>query len=97
MREKVGKAHSAASVDLKPPRPADDQRRHSYSGEGNRKGSEITGSSSNPGFSDKEKKKGLFGKLKDKAIGMMEEMEEREAEKRRAAEVVYNPFFFIIA
>jgi len=78
VREKVGKA----SADLRP--PADDQRRHSYSGEGNQKVSEIAGSSSNPGLNDKEKKRGLLAKLKDKAIGTKEE---REAERRHEAEI----------
>lgn len=96
----MSKAHNAAGADLKP--PPDDQRRHSYSGDGNEKVDKIAGSSSNPGLGDKdkdkgrekekEKKRGLFSKLKDKAIGTKEE---REAEKRHEAEVVHNTLSFI--
>lgn len=80
----MGKASKAGGDGLKP--PPNDNRRHSYSGEGSRKTSAAATSSSNSGLSDteKEKKRGLFGKLKDKAIGTKEE---REAERRRAEEV----------
>lgn len=87
----MGKAQNAVSDDLKP--PADDQRRHSYSGEENERVGGIAGSSSNPGLSkQKPEKRGLFGKLKDKAIGTKEE---REAEKRRDAEVVQGLFIVL--
>jgi hypothetical protein len=68
----------------------DDQRRHSYGGESGQRVEGAAGSSSNSG----QKKRGLFGKLKDKAIGTKEE---REAEKKRAAEVCDNSFILFIS
>lgn len=62
-------------------------RRHSYGGEGRRPMQETAGPSSTPASSDPPKKRGVFGKLKDKAIGTKEE---REAEKKRQAEVCTN-------
>jgi len=79
VREKVGKRYSAVGDSLKP--PMDENRRHSFGGEGSERVGAIAGSSSNPALI---KKRGVFGKLKDKAIGTKEE---REAERRRRAEV----------
>jgi hypothetical protein len=84
VREKVGKRHSTAGGNLKP--PMDDNRRHSYGGEGSQRVGSIPTSSSNPRLDTQAqtKKRGVFGKLKDKAIGTKEE---REAEKKQRAEV----------
>jgi len=84
VREKVGKRHSASGVDLKPSADDSDQRRHSYGGEGSQRVEETPASSSNPGLNNQGKKRGVFGRLKDKAIGTKEE---REAERKRAAEI----------
>lgn len=82
VREKVGKRHSAVGDNLKP--PVDESRRHSFGGEGSERLGAIAGSSSNSALENQPKKRGVFGKLKDKAIGTKEE---REAERRRRAEV----------
>ncbi|KIM85120.1 hypothetical protein PILCRDRAFT_348195 [Piloderma croceum F 1598] len=60
-----------------------ENRRHSFGGEGSERLGAIAGSSSNTAL-DNPPKKGVFAKLKDKAIGTKEE---REAEKRHRAEV----------
>ncbi|ESK98061.1 hypothetical protein Moror_497 [Moniliophthora roreri MCA 2997] len=69
-REKV--RHTSVNA---PPPPFYDQR-HSHDGQANAKGI-------NPSIQPK-RKRGFFGKLKDKAIGTKEE---REAEKQRIATV----------
>jgi len=84
VREKVGKRHSASAVDLKSPADDSDQRRRSYGGEGSQRVEETPASSPNPGLNNQGKKRGVFGRLKDKAIGTKEE---REAERKRAAEI----------
>jgi hypothetical protein len=83
----VGKRHSITGSGLKP--PMDDNRRHSFGGEGSERVGGIASSSSNPTLQNQGKKRGAFGKFIDKAIGTKEE---REAERRRRAEVCYGPF-----
>jgi hypothetical protein len=80
--EKVGRRYSTVGDGLKP--PVEENRRHSFGGEGSERLGEIAGSSSNSALDNQPKKRGLFAKLKDKAIGTKEE---REAEKRHRAEV----------
>jgi hypothetical protein len=89
VREKVGRRNSTVGNSLKP--PMDDNRRHSYGGQGSERAEDISSSSSNPTMQDKSKKRSVFGKLKDKAIGTKEE---REAEKKRRAEVCFDIFFY---
>jgi len=82
VREKVGRRYSTVGDGLKP--PVEENRRHSFGGEGSERLGEIAGSSSNSALDNQPKKRGLFAKLKDKAIGTKEE---REAEKRHRAEL----------
>ena len=89
IREKVGKLHSAVPNSARP--PTSSQRRHSYHGEGS--GGAASSSSNTAMEMEMKKKRGVFGKLKDKAIGTKEE---REAEKKRRMEVCDSPFLFHI-
>lgn len=77
VREKVSRKYE--KDDLRPP-SYDGNRRHSYNGAG----SSSQGHSDSSHRSGPPQKKGLLGKLKDKAIGTKEE---RELEKRNRQEV----------
>ncbi|KAG2154702.1 hypothetical protein DEU56DRAFT_769838 [Suillus clintonianus] len=85
IKAKVEKLEGAPSVDP----PPYEQRRHSFSGGETsaplRSNTKSSGSAVKPPTDEQheERKRGMFGKLKDKAIGTKEE---REAHKRQRAE-----------